>query len=87
MIVKVCFGFADNKHTHQRIIECDDMHLEEVTSERDGSIFTQVLLYRAHNVVAEVHVGTQFEDHIYVMDNGKTVDHTTYYPRVPKEVK
>ena len=81
MIVKVCFGSTDNKHTHTRIVECDDMHIKDEISERTSRPFTKILCYRAGAVVAELDAGVGWPDHLYIMDNGNTVDHMTFYVR------
>jgi len=85
MIVKVCYGSVDRKHQHNRIVECSDIHVEDEISERTGEIFSKVICHQGDKIVAELHLGTEFEDHMYVMDNGKTVDHITAYPRPANE--
>jgi len=83
MIVKVCFG---DKPNHTRIIECNDIHLEYHANEEEKP-YTVMLCHRqGSDTPCEIHLGKTKKtppfskvDHVYIMDNGKTVDKMVFY--------
>ena len=78
MIVKVVFG---DSGLHCRMLEARDIHIEGA---REGEYIEVV----CHTVGSEepiiLHLGKYSNDHLYIMDKGKTVDHFTfeYYPPI-----
>lgn len=86
MIIKAVFG---DKHLHARVIECVDIHLEDKTE--FGKTFTEVIVHteksKEDSNPCILHLGKkERKDHLYIMKDGKTVDHMTFvrdrYPDV-----
>ena len=77
MIVKVVFG---NNHTHMRIVECTDIHLEEKKTD-DGEHFTELICHKSGGGdPCIIHLGKGTKDYLYIMDKGKTADRMEFQP-------
>lgn len=76
MILKVKFGCERIDQTHTRLIACDDIHIQDNEIEKCVELVwhhSGALRHGSLMLGRTVHA-----DHLYVMENGKTVDHMTY---------
>lgn len=65
MIVKAVFG---DKHTHIRMIDCKDIHLEDTDN------YTELICHRGDDAPMILHLGKHTADILYIMEQGQTVD-------------
>jgi len=61
--------------SHAHICECDSVHISETEDEKNNNIYSVIILHKDNQLVAEWHAGKDGDDHLYIMDNGKTADH------------
>lgn len=85
MIIKVVYyvGGTDHNVMHDRVIEVYDFHIEtlskESQEEEEGGIHE--LIYQTNQGgTGTLRLGRhpKHSDHLYVMENGKTVDHMVF---------
>lgn len=88
MILKVYFYAKENErnphHSHIRIIEVTDFHVETRSDEQiaNDPLGDHEICYHAFDgTCGSIRVGfdKQDPDHVYIMENGKTVDHMKFY--------
>ena len=85
MIIKVCYG--EGQHVSKRILACDDMRIEEKED------YHEIIVHHKQETAKDEHYTVlnlghrNTVDHLYIMDDGKTVDHMTFYPVEKKEIK
>jgi hypothetical protein len=90
MIIKAVFWEPKNR-LHERVIEVEDFHVEQRTRADfvEDPIGSYELIYHklgGHHGMLRLgrkHVGADLSphegiDHLYIMENGKTVDHMTF---------
>lgn len=88
MILKVEYYdnevFENPHHTHTRVIEVYDFHIETRSREEakeDPLGAHQIIYHTVSGVTGELRVGfdKQNPDHVYVTEKGKTTDHMRFY--------
>lgn len=69
MVIKAVFGDKG----HSRILECYDIHLE------NKGEYTELLCHVGTDWPPyKIHLGEKSRDHLYIMSEGKTVDHLIF---------
>lgn len=84
MVLKAEFyvGGTDHNKWHTRVIEVYDFHIETLTDEARGeSTGKHELIYHTnngHSGTLRMGISVEGEDHLYVMESGKTIDHMVF---------
>lgn len=88
MILKVEYhekeGIKNPHHTHTRVLDVCDFHIETRSKEqiREDPLGAHEIVYHTLSGgpgILRVGFDKEYPDHVYVMENGKTVDHMRFY--------